>query len=57
MASQMSSEEIAFDTSSHIGTIKQGTRAIATVTATGLDPHQAYIADMALTKSKDAGRL
>lgn len=57
MAGEMSSETIAFETTSRVGTIKQGTRAIATVTASGLDAHQSYIADVALKKSKDAGRV
>lgn len=53
----MSSEAIGFDTTTHVGTLRQGTRAIATVAANGLDEHQAYIAHMALTKSKDAGQV
>lgn len=57
MASSMSSEAIGFDTTTHVGTLRQGTRAIATVAANGLDEHQAYIAHMALTKSKDAGQV
>jgi hypothetical protein len=57
MAASMSTETIEFQTSNHIGTITNGVRAIATVTANGLDAHQAYIADMALIKSKDAGQV
>lgn len=57
MASSMSTHPPSFSVSTKVGTIRRGTRAIATVTANGLDAHAAYIGYMALTKSKDAGRV
>lgn len=57
IAGEMSSEAIGFDTDTKVGTITNGQRAIATVAASGLNDHQAYIAHMALLKSKDAGQV
>lgn len=39
------------------GTIRRGVRAIATVRANGRDAHQNYIGALALSKSKDAGKI
>lgn len=58
MAASMSSDppEIVMTTS--FGTIRRGTRAIATIMANGGgDAHKKYIGVMALQKAKDAGRL
>lgn len=57
MASSMTSKPPTFNVSTKIGTIRRGTRAIATVTAQGLDAHSAYVGHMALTKATDAGRV
>lgn len=58
MASSMSSEPPQITVSTSIGTIRKGTRAIATikVDADG-DAHKRYIGIMALQKSQDAGRV
>lgn len=58
MANSLSTNAPGFTSSNRVGTIKRGTRAITTITAndTG-DPHQAYIARMALVKAIDAGRV
>lgn len=57
MASSMSSDPPTISVTTSVGTIKRGRRAIATVTATGNNAHQAYIGQMALSKSRDAGRV
>lgn len=57
MAGSMSSDPPEITVSTKIGTIRKGVRAIATISATGRDEHQAYIGVMALTKAKDAGRV
>ena len=58
MAASMSSDppEITMDTS--FGTIRRGTRAIATIKVNGGgDAHKNYIGVMAVMKSRDAGRV
>lgn len=57
MASSMSSDPPQISVTNEVGIIRRGTRAIATVTATGPDKHSAYIGAMAIRKSKDAGRV
>ena len=57
MASQMSSDPPQISVTTEVGTIKRGRRAIATVKAEGKDAHQAYIGFMAISKSKDAGKV
>lgn len=57
MAGSMSSDPPEITVTAAVGTIKRGTRAIATIRSTGSDPHENYIGYMALTKSRDAGRV
>lgn len=58
MAASMSSDPPEITMSTSFGTIRRGTRAIATIKADGGgDAHRAYIGVMALTKARDAGRL
>lgn len=58
MVGSMSSKPPTISVTTHIGTIRRGRRAIATVTASGgLDAHANYIGRMALVKAKDAGRV
>lgn len=57
MASSMSSNPPEITLSTSVGTIRRGTRAIATITSKGKDAHQDYIGHQALFKSKDAGRV
>ena len=58
MAASMSTNPPTFESSSRVGTIKKGERAITTITAndTG-DAHQNYVAHEVLVKAKDAGRV
>lgn len=58
MAASMSSDPPTISMSADFGTIRRGTRAIATikVDADG-DAHKRYIGIMALTKARDAGRV
>ena len=56
IASSISSDPPEITVSTTVGTIRKGTRAIATVRANGRDAHQNYVGYTALTKSKDAGR-
>lgn len=56
MASSMTSNPPSFSVETRIGTIKRGTRTIATIRANGDDEHANYIGFIALIKSKDAGR-
>lgn len=46
-----------FNVSVATGTIKRGQRAVATVQATANNSRMEYIANMALSKSKDAGKV
>jgi len=58
MANSMSTDPPEISVTVAVGTIKRGTRAIATIKADGNgDAHKGYIGIMALTKSKDAGRV
>lgn len=57
MASSMSSDPPEITVSTTVGTIRRGTRAIATVRAVGNNNRQNYVGHMALAKSKDAGRV
>jgi hypothetical protein len=58
MAGSMSSDPPEISVSTTFGTIRRGTRAIATIKADGGgDAHKTYIGVMALTKARDAGRL
>lgn len=57
IASSISSDPPEIEVTTTIGTIRRGRRAIATVRATGRDAHQNYIGYVALTKSKDAGKI
>lgn len=57
MASSLSTDPPEITVTAAVGTIKRGTRAIATVRAQGSDPHENYIGFTALAKSKDAGRV
>lgn len=57
MVSSMSSEPIEITVESAIGTIKRGSRAVATIRAIGQNAHQNYIGHVALAKSKDAGKI
>lgn len=56
IAASISSDPPQIEVSTTVGTIRKGTRAIATVRANGRDAHQNYIGFTALTKSTDAGR-
>lgn len=57
IASSISSDPPEFEVNTVVGKIRRGTRAIATVRANPDDEHQAYIAHVALSKAKDAGRV
>lgn len=56
IAGSMSSDPPEISVTTAVGTIKRGTRAIATIRAVGSDAHENYIGHLALAKSKDAGR-
>ena len=56
MAGSMTSNPPSISVTTRIGTIKRGTRAIATIAASGSDAHANYVGHMALAKAKDAGR-
>ena len=56
IAASISTDPPEITVSTAVGTIRRGTRAIATVRANGRDAHQNYIGYTALSKSKDAGR-
>ena len=57
IASSISSNPPDIEVSTNVGTIRNGMRAIGTVSAQAADQHQLYIAHQALEKSKDAGRV
>lgn len=57
MAQSLSSNPPAISVETRVGTIKRGVRAIATVKAEGNDAHSNYVGFVALSKSKDAGRV
>ena len=57
MANSLTSNPPEIAVTTKIGTIRKGVRAIATISASGGgDAHAAYIGNMVLAKSKDAGR-
>lgn len=56
MAQSQSSRPPQISVSTKVGIIKRGQRAIATIQATGDNPHANYIGHSVLAKSKDAGR-
>lgn len=57
MAASVSAEPPEIEVTTHVGTIRRGVRAIATVKAIGKNAHQNYIGHSVLLKSKDAGRV
>ena len=57
MAGSMSSDPPEITVTESVGVVKRGRRAIATVTAKGVDAHANYIGHQALAKAKDAGRV
>ena len=57
MAGTLSSNPPAITVETKVGTIKRGVRAIATIKAEGNDARQNYVGWVALSKSKDAGRV
>ena len=57
MANSLSNNPPEIKVTTRVGIIKRGTRAIATISATGTDAHANYIGHQALAKSKDAGRV
>lgn len=57
MINATSSKAPEFATKTRVGIIKRGNRAIATVSAPTSDEHEKYIANAALSKSIDAGRV
>lgn len=58
MAGSMSSSPPNITVTTQFGTIRRGTRAIATIRADGGgDAHKQYIGNVALAKARDAGRV
>lgn len=58
MAGSMSSDPPDIRVTTRFGTIRKGTRAIATIAVDGNgDAHKNYIGTMALMKARDAGRV
>ncbi len=57
IASSISSQAPSFEVTTKVGTIRRGTRAIATVKSNGRNARQNYVAHVALSKAKDAGKL
>lgn len=57
MAASMSSNPPSITVTTKVGTIRRGVRAIATIKAEGNNSHSNYIGHVALTKSRDAGRV
>lgn len=57
MAGSLSSKPPAITVETKIGTIRRGVRAIATIKAEGNSARQNYVGWLALSKSKDAGRV
>lgn len=57
MAGSLTSKPPAITVEARVGTIRRGVRAIATVKAEGEDARQNYVGWVALSKSKDAGRV
>jgi hypothetical protein len=57
MAQSQSNNPPEIKVSTTVGVIKRGQRAIATVRVDADDQHALYVGRMAITKSKDAGRI
>lgn len=57
MASSISTDPPTFTIEDEVGVIKRGTRAITTVSAPFTNTREEYVANQALAKSKDAGRI
>lgn len=57
MAQSMTSEPPEISVVNTIGIIKRGMRAISTVRSVGKNKHAQYIGRLALSKSRDAGRV
>lgn len=57
MAGGMTSDPPTFNVSTKFGTIRRGTRAIATISSEGGTARKNYVAHTVLPKSKDAGRV
>lgn len=57
MVQSMTSKPLEITVSNEIGIIRRGLRSIATVRARSNTKHGLYVARMALTKSRDAGRV
>lgn len=56
MAGSMTSNPPDISVTTGVGIIKRGNRAIATIRAAGNNARANYIGNVALSKSKDAGR-
>jgi hypothetical protein len=58
IAQAQSAKAPGFTTTSRVGVIRRGSRAIVTITANATaNAHLAYVARQALVKAKDAGRV
>lgn len=57
MAGSMSTDPPEITIEHSVKVQKKGSRAVATIRATGKDAHENYIGHMALAKAKDAGRV
>lgn len=57
VAGSMTSKPPTFKVYSSVGVIKRGQRAISVVKSESTNPRQTYIANQALVKSRDAGKL
>jgi len=57
MASKLTTNPPDINVTTAVGTIRRGSRAIATVRASGDDAHSNYIGHIVLAKARDAGRL
>lgn len=57
MVGTLTSKPPAITVEARVGTIRRGVRAIATVKAEGHDARSNYVGWVALSKSKDAGRV
>lgn len=57
MAASMTSNPPEITVTESVGVVRRGTRAIATIRASGRDAHANYIGHQVLVKAKDAGRV
>lgn len=57
IAGSLSSDPPEITVTTSVTTVKRGARAVSTIRAAGKDAHQNYIGAIALSKSKDAGRV